>query len=84
MSKQLTEWRYAAMARYHSQQPAPTPGAVVSDTLEAVAREGARRMLQRALEVEVDVCDRYHPVAEQPRQRGEVLLCRWVVRDDDE
>lgn len=43
------------MARYHAQQPAPTAGAVIPDTLEAVAREGARRMLQRALEVEVDV-----------------------------
>jgi transposase-like protein len=44
------------MGRYHAQQPAPTTGAVIPDTLEAVAREGARRMLQRALEVEVDVC----------------------------
>lgn len=43
------------MARYHALQPAPTTGAVIPDTLEAVAREGARRMLQRALEIEVDV-----------------------------
>jgi hypothetical protein len=43
------------MARYHAQQPAPTAGAIVVDTLEAVCREGARRMLERALEIEVDV-----------------------------
>lgn len=52
------------MARYHSQQSAPTPGAVVSDTLEAVAREGARRMRDAALHAEVDEFldrDRYAP-----------------------
>ena len=52
------------MARYHSAKPAPTPGAVVSDTFEAVAREGARRMLAHALEAEVHVYlgrDRYAP-----------------------
>lgn len=43
------------MARYHAPQPAPRAGAVIFDTLEAVAREGARRMLERALEAEVDV-----------------------------
>ena len=43
------------MARYHADAPAPTPGAVIPDTLEAVACEGARRMLERALELEVDV-----------------------------
>jgi hypothetical protein len=41
------------MARYHPPAPAPTAGAIVADTLEAVAREGARRMFQRALEIEV-------------------------------
>lgn len=52
------------MARYHAPQPAPTPRAVVSDTLEAVAREGARRMLAHALQAEVHVYvgrDRYEP-----------------------
>jgi len=43
------------MARYHAPQPSPNVGAVIPDTLEAVAREGARRMLERALELEVDV-----------------------------
>lgn len=42
------------MARYHAPIPAPRAGAVVVDTLEAVAREGARRMLERALEAEID------------------------------
>jgi len=52
------------MARYHARKPAPTPGTVVTDTLEAVAREGARRMLAHALEAEVHVFlgrDRYAP-----------------------
>lgn len=52
------------MARYHAPAHAPTAGAIIPDTLEAVAREGARRMLQRALEVEVDVAlgrSRYAP-----------------------
>lgn len=52
------------MARYHADAPAPMAGAVIPDTLEAVAREGARRMLERALEVEVDAYlgrDRYAP-----------------------
>ena len=43
------------MARYHATKPTPTSGAVVTDTLEAVAREGARRMLALALEAEVHV-----------------------------
>ncbi len=42
------------MARYHAQQLAPATGAVIVDTLETVAREGARRMLERALDLEVD------------------------------
>jgi hypothetical protein len=33
------------MARYHAQKPTPVTGTVITDTLEAVAREGARRML---------------------------------------
>ncbi len=41
------------MARYHAPAPAPTAGAIVAATLEAVAREGAQQMLQRALEDEV-------------------------------
>jgi transposase-like protein len=55
MKSEFTEWRYAAMARYHAPAPAPLAGAVITETLEAVVREGARRMLQRALEEEVDV-----------------------------
>ena len=42
------------MARYHSQVYAPEAGAVITDTLETVAREGARAMLERALAAEVD------------------------------
>ena len=42
------------MARYHSQVHAPEAGAVITDTLETVAREGARAMLERALAAEVD------------------------------
>ncbi len=45
------------MARYHATrttQPAPDAGAVVRDTLESIAREGARAMLARILEEEVD------------------------------
>lgn len=52
------------MARYHAMSPAPTSGAVIPGTLELVAREGARRMLERALEAEVDAFlgrDRYAP-----------------------
>ena len=43
------------MARYHAPKPTPRSGAVVTDTLEAVAREGARKMLAHALEAEVHV-----------------------------
>lgn len=43
------------MARYHAHAPAPMAGGVIVDTLETIAREGARRMLERALDVEVDV-----------------------------
>jgi len=53
MKSEFTEWRYAAMARYHAPAAPPTTGAVVADTLEAVVREGAQRMLQRALDDEV-------------------------------
>lgn len=52
------------MARYHAQKPMPVSGTVIADTLEAVAREGARRMLADALEAEVHVFlgrDRYAP-----------------------
>jgi len=52
------------MARYHAPAPAPTAGAIVAETLEAVAREGAQQMLQRALEDEVQWFlgrDRYAP-----------------------
>ena len=42
------------MARYHSQHQAPEAGAVITDTLESIAREGARLMLARMLAEEVD------------------------------
>jgi transposase-like protein len=54
MNLQLIDRRYAAMARYHAPKPAPEPTAVVADTLESIAREGARRMLERMLAEEVD------------------------------
>lgn len=44
------------MARYHAPRVAPSAGAVVADTLESIAREGARRLLEDALRAEVDVC----------------------------
>ncbi len=76
------------MGRYHAQQPAPTVGAVVPNTLEAVAREGARRMLQRALEVEVDVAlgrARYEPGGTETGYRNgygrarEIGIGTWSV-----
>ncbi len=75
------------MARYHAHAPAPTPGAVVPDTLEAVACEGARRMLERALELEVDVFLgrlRYAPGAETGYRNGrgrarEIGIGTWSV-----
>ena len=60
------------MARYHAPQPAPTSGAVVTDLLEAVAREGARRMLERALALEIDVLD--NPRTHKPKHD------RWLAR----
>jgi putative transposase len=42
------------MARYHAPKPASDATAVVADTLESIAREGARRMLERMLIEEVD------------------------------
>ncbi len=76
------------MARYHATQPAPTTGVVIPDTLEAVAREGARRMLQRALEIEVDVAlgrDRYAPGGAETGYRNgfgrrrEIGIGTWSV-----
>lgn len=52
------------MARCHAPAPAPSAGTIVLDTLGMVAREGAQRMLQRALEDEVRSFlgrDRYAP-----------------------
>jgi len=52
------------MARYHAPAPAPSAGTIITNTLERVAREGAQRMLQRALEDEVQTFlgrDRYAP-----------------------
>lgn len=43
------------MRRYQTPHAcSPEAGAVITDTLEAVAREGARRMLEHALRAEVD------------------------------
>lgn len=42
------------MARYHAPNTPPDPVAVVVDTLESIARDGARRMLERMLAEEVD------------------------------
>ena len=42
------------MARYHAPKVAPDEGAVITDTLESIAREGARAMLERMLAEEVD------------------------------
>ena len=50
------------MARYHATKPTPTSGAVVTDTLEAVAREGARKMLAHALEAEGPRLPRTRPL----------------------
>jgi putative transposase len=54
LSNELTEERYAAMARYHAAKPAGTPAAILAETIESIAREGARKLLQQALEVEID------------------------------
>ncbi len=76
------------MARYHARKPAPTSGAVVTDTLEAVAREGARRMLAHALEAEVHVFlgrDRYAPGGPETGYRNgygrprEIGIGTWSV-----
>lgn len=42
------------MARYHAPKLAPEAGAMITDTLESIAREGDRRMLERMLTEEVD------------------------------
>jgi len=42
------------MARYHANLAADSASAMVVDTLETIAREGARKMLQAALEAEID------------------------------
>jgi putative transposase len=42
------------MARYHAPKLMPDASAVVADTLESIAREGARRMLERMLAAEID------------------------------
>ena len=52
------------MARYHAPAPALSAGTIITNTLEMVARAGAQRMLQRALEDEVQGFlgrDRYAP-----------------------
>jgi len=42
------------MAPYHDIAPMPEAGGVIPDTLETIAREGARRLLADALRAEVD------------------------------
>ena len=42
------------MARYHAPRPTLGATAVIADTLESIAREGARAMLARMLAEEVD------------------------------
>lgn len=42
------------MARYHAPKPALDATTVVADTLESIAREGARAMLERMLAEEID------------------------------
>jgi transposase-like protein len=42
------------MAKYHARHVAPEVGAIIPGTLEALAREGARRLLEDALRAEVD------------------------------
>lgn len=77
------------MARYHAQKPAPTAGAIVTETLEAVVREGARRMLERALEAEIDAFLgrlRYAPGGRQTGYRNghgrarEIGVGTWSVQ----
>jgi len=58
------------MARYHAPAPPPVAGAIVAETLEGVVREGARRMLQRALEAEVEAFLGRAPYAPGGRQTG--------------
>ena len=76
------------MARYHARQPARTMGTLITDTLEAVAREGARRMRAHALEAEVHVFlgrDRYAPGGRETGYRNgygrarEIGIGTWSV-----
>ena len=76
------------MARYHASTPGPTPTEVVIETLESVVREGARRMLKRALEAEVDAYlgrDRYAPGGDETGYRNgvgrprEIAIGTWSV-----
>jgi hypothetical protein len=48
-------------------EPSEPPAAIVNQTLEELAREGARRMLERALAVEVD------EFLGRPRYEGRML-----------
>lgn len=76
------------MARYHAPAAPPSDGSVISDTLEAVAREGARRMLEQALRAEVDEFlgrDRYAPGGRESGYRNghgrarEIGIGTWPV-----
>lgn len=76
------------MARYHAPARAPMAGAIITETLESVAREGARRMLQRALDAEVDAFLgrlRYAPGGRQTGYRNghgrarEIGIGTWPV-----
>jgi len=89
MKLQLIERRYAAMARYHATTPQPDPTAVVADTLESIALEGARLLLADALRAEVDALlerPRYAPGGRQTGYRNgygrtrEVGIGSWSVK----
>jgi transposase-like protein len=89
MTNEVTDRRYAAMARYHSTDGAPEVGAVILDTLEAVCLEGAGRMLAAALAAEVDAFlerPRYAPGGRCTGYRNgygrvrEIGIGTWSVR----
>jgi transposase-like protein len=76
------------MARYHAPKLAPDESAVITDTLESIAREGARAMLERMLTEEVDEFlgrPRYAPGGRRTgyrngyRREREVGIGTWSV-----
>ena len=64
------------MRRYQTPHAlAPETGAVITDTLETIAREGARRMLEHALRAEVDEAPRTRPLR---ARRSAHRLPQWL------